>query len=51
MFTRLIERKKWPSKVEDTFDLIFFECNLNRKQSGFFSSKKKEDFPFLEDES
>jgi hypothetical protein len=40
MFTRLIERKKWPSKVEDTFDIIFFESHLNKKSTSFFSSKK-----------
>jgi hypothetical protein len=41
MFTRLLERKKWPSKPEDTIDLMFFEESLKKKTNRYFMNKKK----------
>jgi hypothetical protein len=36
MFTRILERKKWPVKDEDTYDLMFFEEHINKKNHRAF---------------
>lgn len=50
MFTRLLERKVWPSKNEDMIDLMFLEDNIRLKVNRYIKNiKKKMDTPFLDD--
>lgn len=41
MFTRLLERKVWPSKNEDMIDLMFLEDNIRLKLNRYIKNIKK----------
>lgn len=40
MFTRLLERKIWPSKNDDIVDVLFFDENIKLKYSKQKSKSK-----------
>lgn len=41
MFNRLIERKKFPAKAEDTFDITLFEEQINCKNNRYYKNMRR----------
>ena len=41
MFTRFIERKKWPTQNDDVIDITFFEENVKLKKKKSIKNYKK----------